>query len=70
MIGALFASIAVIMTWYGINFVFKGSLHSYGGGAVSNATFFLGIFVILNILWGFLAIFRYSAEMYGHESET
>ncbi|MDR1963837.1 MAG: cytochrome c biogenesis protein CcsA [Planctomycetaceae bacterium] len=70
MIGALFASIAVIMTWYGINFVFKGSLHSYGGGAVSNATFFLGIFVILNLLWGFLAIFRYSAEMYGRETET
>jgi ABC-type transport system involved in cytochrome c biogenesis permease subunit len=70
MIGALFASIAVIMTWYGINFVFKGSLHSYGGGAVSNATFFLGMFVILNILWGFLAIFRYSAEMYGHETES
>ncbi|MDR2704879.1 MAG: cytochrome c biogenesis protein CcsA [Planctomycetaceae bacterium] len=70
MIGALFASIAVIMTWYGINFVFKGSLHSYGGGAVSNATFFLGMFVILNILWGFLAIFRYSAEVYGHETES
>ncbi|MDR0610170.1 MAG: cytochrome c biogenesis protein CcsA [Planctomycetaceae bacterium] len=70
MIGALFASIAVIMTWYGINFVFKGSIHSYGGGAVSNATFFLGMFIIMNILWGFLAIFRYTAEVYGHETES
>ncbi|MDR2441753.1 MAG: cytochrome c biogenesis protein CcsA [Planctomycetaceae bacterium] len=69
MIGALFASIAVIMTWYGINFVFKGSLHSYGGGTVSNATFFLGMFIIINILWGSLAIFRYSAEIYGRETE-
>ncbi|MDR2115448.1 MAG: cytochrome c biogenesis protein CcsA, partial [Planctomycetaceae bacterium] len=69
MVGALFASIAVIMTWYGINFVFKGSLHSYGGGAVSNATVFLTMFVIINILWGSLAIFRYSAEAFGHEIE-
>ncbi|MDR2754169.1 MAG: cytochrome c biogenesis protein CcsA [Planctomycetaceae bacterium] len=70
MIGALFASIAVIMTWYGINFVFKGSLHSYGGGAVSNAAIFLRMFVIVNILWGSLAIFRYSAEVYGRETES
>ncbi|MDR3198713.1 MAG: cytochrome c biogenesis protein CcsA [Planctomycetaceae bacterium] len=69
MVGALFASIAVIMTWYGINFVFKGSLHSYGGGAASNAAIFLLMFVIINILWGSLAIFRYSAEVYGHETE-
>jgi len=67
-VGALFASIAVIITWYGINFVFKGSVHAYGGGAASNATSFLIVFVMANILWGTLALLRYGAEVYGNET--
>ncbi|MDR2641853.1 MAG: cytochrome c biogenesis protein CcsA [Planctomycetaceae bacterium] len=62
-IGALFSSIAVIMTWYGINFVFKGSVHSYGGGATNAATLFLIIFVTINLMWGVAAIVRYKAEL-------
>ncbi|GHT09867.1 hypothetical protein FACS1894170_01130 [Planctomycetales bacterium] len=68
MVGALFASIAVIITWYGINFVFKGSMHSYGNGASDNAVLFLGVFIVANILWGSLAILRYTAETYGRET--
>jgi hypothetical protein len=67
--GALFASIAVIITWYGINFVFKGSIHAYGGGATSNASFFLAVFITANILWGALALLRYYAEVYGNETD-
>ena len=67
MVGALFASIAVIITWYGINFVFKSSVHAYGGGVTSNAMLFLGAFIAVNILWGTLALLRYGAEMYGNE---
>ncbi|GHT40496.1 hypothetical protein FACS189443_0930 [Planctomycetales bacterium] len=67
MVGALFSSIAVIITWYGINYVFKGSMHSYGGGAADNATMFLGLFIIANILWGALAILRCTAEQFGRE---
>jgi ABC-type transport system involved in cytochrome c biogenesis permease subunit len=67
-VGALFASIAVIITWYGINFVFKGSVHAYGGGAESNATLFLGMFIAANLLWGTLALLRYNAELYGNEA--
>ena len=68
-LGALFASIAVIITWYGINFVFKGSIHSYGGGTESNAKLFLIAFIVANILWGALALLRYYAEVYGNEAE-
>ncbi len=68
MVGALFGSIAVIFTWYGINFMFKGSVHSYGSGSSGNATLFMVVFMALNILWGCLALFRYNAVMFGQES--
>jgi ABC-type transport system involved in cytochrome c biogenesis permease subunit len=67
-VGALFASIAVIITWYGINYVFKGSMHSYGNGSSDNAVLFLGVFIVANILWGSLAVLRYTAETYGKET--
>ena len=69
LLGALGGSIVVITTWYAINFVLKGSVHSYGGGAASNATLFLLTFIAFNFLWGFLVLFRYSAEVYGNEAE-
>ena len=68
-VGALCASIAVIFTWYGINFVFQGSVHAYGGGTSVNATIFLFAFITANILWGALALLRYNAEIYGNEAE-
>ena len=69
-VGALFASIAVIITWYGINFVFVSSSgrHTYGGGQQSNAALFLGLFIAANLLWGILALLRYNAEVYGSET--
>jgi ABC-type transport system involved in cytochrome c biogenesis permease subunit len=67
--GALFASIAVIVTWYGVNFVFKGSVHAYGGGTESIATFFLITFITANIVLGALALLRYNAEVYGNEAD-
>ena len=67
-VGALLTSIAVIITWYGINFIFKESAHSYGGGTESHAKFFLGVFIAANVLWGALALLRYSAEAYGNET--
>lgn len=59
MVGALFGSFAIIMTWYGINFVFEGSRHAYGGDATTGAKYFLLAFISLNLLWGFFALFRY-----------
>ena len=71
-VGALLASIAVIYTWYGINFAsrFKGSsVHAYSGGAESLADTFLMLFIGLNVLWGTLALLRYCTEVYGNESD-
>jgi ABC-type transport system involved in cytochrome c biogenesis permease subunit len=71
-VGALFASIAVVFTWYGINFLplFKNSsVHAYGGGTESYASLFVLTFIIANILWGILALLRYNVEVYGSEAE-
>ena len=71
-VGALFASIVVIYTWYGINFssTFKGSsVHAYGGGTESLADVFLMLFIWLNVLWGALALLRYCTVVYGNEAE-
>jgi len=64
--GALFASIAVIITWYGINYVFTSSdgRHTYGGGTASTAVIFMWGFIAVNLLWGTLALLRYGAEFY------
>ena len=66
--GALFASIAVIITWYGINYVFIGGRHTYGGGTASSATLFMWIFIAANLFWGALALLRYNAEAYGSDA--
>jgi ABC-type transport system involved in cytochrome c biogenesis permease subunit len=69
-VGALFASIAVVFTWYGINFLpwFKNSVHAYGGGTESYALLFVLTFIIANLLWGILALLRYNVEIYGNET--
>jgi ABC-type transport system involved in cytochrome c biogenesis permease subunit len=68
-VGALFASIAVVITWYGVNFIFNGSIHAYGGGSENNASLFLFVFIAVNLLWGTLALLRYIVEVHGSESE-
>jgi len=67
-VGALYTSIAVIITWYGINYVFKGSVHAYGGGTASNATIILWVFIATNVLWGVWALLRYGAEVHGSDA--
>ena len=69
-IGGLFGSFAVIMTWYGINFVLSAGKHAYGGGTASNATILLIVFVIVNMVWGAAAMGRYRAEVAGTERNT
>ncbi len=63
-VGGLFGSIAVIMTWYGINFVMKAGMHSYGGSVADSAVWFLCSFIGLNLIWGAAAIGRYCTELY------
>ena len=67
-LGGLFGSVAVIMTWYGINFVMNAGKHAYGGGTATNATILLIVFILVNLLWGAVAMVRYGAEAFGTET--
>jgi cytochrome c-type biogenesis protein CcsB len=49
--------LAVLMAWYGVNFVLGKGLHSYGFG-IGGETY-VAIFVILDLLFVALAIWRY-----------
>jgi len=61
-IGAVFGAIAIIMTWYGFNFVFKVGRHAYGQGDSSLATYIVLGFIIVNIVWTMFAVGRYAIE--------
>jgi len=58
MLGAQFGAIAIIMTWYGANVIFKSGRHAYGGADTSFATWLVIGFIAANLLWGFLAVLR------------
>ncbi|MDR1491551.1 MAG: cytochrome c biogenesis protein CcsA [Planctomycetaceae bacterium] len=57
-LGAQAGSIAIIMTWYGSNVIFKESRHAYGGAASDVPFLILMIFISVNFFWGFFAILR------------
>jgi ABC-type transport system involved in cytochrome c biogenesis permease subunit len=60
--GTVFGATAIIMSWYGVNFVLGKGLHSYGFGESSQGQWYVLIAVLLN--WGFLgmAALRYERE--------
>jgi len=60
--GTVFGATAIIMSWYGVNFVLGKGLHSYGFGESSQGQWYVLVAVLLN--WGFLgmAAFRYQRE--------
>lgn len=49
-IGAAGGAIPVVMTWYGINYVFRAGMHAYAGGNATSATFFLYTFIGAHLL--------------------
>src|SRR5437899_5230064 len=49
--------LAVLMAWYGVNFVLGKGLHSYGFG-IGGETY-VAIFVVLDLLFVGFAIWRY-----------
>ncbi len=52
--------LAVLMAWYGVNFVLGKGLHSYGFGIGGES--YVATFVILDLLFVGVAIFRYRAS--------
>ena len=61
-IGAVFGAIAILVTWYGFNFVFNVGRHAYGHGDSSWATYFLLGFIVVNVAWTAIAVGRYMVE--------
>ncbi len=58
--GAVMGLTTILMTWYGVNYVFGSGLHSYGGGAGGQYETFA--FVAANWLFLGVAAVRYLAE--------
>ncbi len=59
--GAILGATAIIIAWYGVNFVFGSGLHSYGEGTGGGGYVALGL--IINWLLVGAAWLRYRAEM-------
>lgn len=63
-IGAVIGSIAIIMTWYGFNFVFNVGRHAYGHGDSNWANYVLWTFILFNLTGILCAASRYVHELY------
>jgi ABC-type transport system involved in cytochrome c biogenesis permease subunit len=61
-VGAVIGSIAIIITWYGINYVFVSGRHTYASGDTTNAWFALVTFIFLNLAIALMGLFRYLME--------
>jgi len=59
-VGAVFGATAILMAWYGVNYVLPAGLHSYGSGAGGQLE--VGILVACNWLFVFAAAGRYNLE--------
>ena len=58
-LGGLLGGLSIIMTWYGLSFVFGGGgRHSYAAGE-SNKTMILFLLIGINLLFAFVALLRY-----------
>ena len=60
-VASVFCFLAVLMAWYGVNFVLGKGLHSYGFG-IGGETYVI-TFVILDVLFVGFAIWRYRASV-------
>jgi ABC-type transport system involved in cytochrome c biogenesis permease subunit len=59
--GAILGATAIIIAWYGVNFVFGSGLHSYGEGTGGGG--YVALALVLNWLLVGAAWLRYRAEM-------
>ncbi len=56
-VAAVVCFAAILMCWYGVNFVLPAGLHSYGFGGGGQA--YVGLAVLLNLFWVFLTSLLY-----------
>lgn len=65
-VGAVLGAFAIIMAWYGVNYVMGSALHGYGAG--SGSLIYAGFIVGVNCILIFSAIIRYVLETRQTES--
>lgn len=58
--GAVLGLSAIVMAWYGVNYVLRSGLHTYGGG--SGGQLYVGIALVCNWLFVGAAAVRYGME--------
>ena len=67
-VASVFCFLAVLMAWYGVNFVLGKGLHSYGFG-IGGETY-VATFIVLDLLFVAFAIFRYRGSKSARRAET
>ena len=60
-VGAVLGTMAIVMAWYGVNYILPGGLHSYGEGTGGQQEVF--IVAIGNSFFVAIAAFRYLVEV-------
>jgi len=66
-IGSVLGATAILIAWYGVNFLLGSGLHSYGSG--TGGQWGIGIAVTLNWLFLLAAAMRYQIKIHGGRSE-
>ena len=69
-LGTLFGAVAIIMTWYGANVIFKNSRHAYGGTDTDFEKIILYTFIAVHLAWGLLAMMRYIIQKASADAQT
>ena len=65
-VGSVLGALAIIMAWYGVNFVLGSSLHGYGSGS-GGMLVFLWV-ALLNVMLILAAAIRYTISTEGGKS--
>jgi ABC-type transport system involved in cytochrome c biogenesis permease subunit len=59
-VGSVVGFTAIVMTWYGLNYVLPGGLHTYGRG--EGGILYVGAAVLCNWLLAAAAVVRYNVQ--------
>ncbi len=57
-IGAVLGAFAIVMAWYGVNYIMGSALHGYGAG--TGSLMYGGLLIALNLILIFVAVIRYA----------
>jgi cytochrome c biogenesis factor len=59
--GSVLGAASIVMAWYGVNFILRTGLHSYGSGGDSGK-WWVVLVMVLNVIYALAALGRYLIE--------